>query len=164
MIITPALVILLIIVFTLLYLFLKTVDKRTWLVAIISLVLTPVVYFYMFYPLINIFSNYHHQKYFNSALWIEQPNLRYEMIDYTISSGTLIGKNKDKINTLLGKAEWLSWDEEKKGHNNNKWNYSLGIEPGAFNTNKDCIEILFVDDKVKKIRTYSEEINYDDEE
>ena len=40
MIITPFLVIAMIVVFVLLFLFFKTVDKRKWLVLIVSLVLT----------------------------------------------------------------------------------------------------------------------------
>lgn len=81
MIITPLLVIFMIFVFVLLYLFLKTVDKREWLIVLISLIMTPLVYFYMFYPFVNIISNYHHQKYFDAEAWSEKPALRYEMID-----------------------------------------------------------------------------------
>ncbi len=86
MIITPLFVIFLIIVFVLLFLFLNTVDKRKWLSALISVVLTPFVYFFMFYPFLNIISSYHHQKYFDSEAWIDQPALRYEMINSTIKT------------------------------------------------------------------------------
>ncbi len=161
--ITPLLVIFLLLVFVLLYLFLKTVDKRKWLAALLSLVLTPVVYFYMFYPFVNIISNYHHQKYFNSTTWEEEPSLRYEMIDNIIETDTLIGQNKNTVSSLLGIYEWLTWDATKKDHNSNKWNYGLGIEPGAFNDEKDCIEVIFEADKVKAVRHYSEIINYDNE-
>jgi hypothetical protein len=114
MIITPLLIIFLVIVFVLLFLFFNTVDKRKWLSGLISIVLTPFVFFFMFYPFLNIISNYHHQKYFNSEAWTEKPALRYEMIDYTISSDTLIGFSKEKITSLLGKEEWLSWNDIKK--------------------------------------------------
>ena len=125
MIITPLLVIFMIFVFVLLYLFLKTVDKREWLIVLISLIMTPLVYFYMFYPFVNIISNYHHQKYFDAEAWSEKPALRYEMIDSTIDTDTLKGKSKTEIETLLGKAEWLTWDDAKKSHDDNKWNYGL---------------------------------------
>jgi hypothetical protein len=161
MIITPFLVIFMIVVFVLLFLFLNTVDRRKWLTALISLVLTPFVYFYMFYPFVNIVSNYHHQKYFDSEAWIEKPALRYEMIDNTIESDTLIGVSKEKITSLLGNYEWLTWDESLKAHNDNKWNYALGIEPGAFNGEKECVEIIFKDDKVTELRHYQEEIIYE---
>ncbi|WP_299124694.1 hypothetical protein [uncultured Winogradskyella sp.] len=164
MIITPLLVIFMVVVFVLLFLFLNTVDKRKWLSALISLVLTPFVYFYMFYPFVNILSNYHHQKYFDSEAWIEKPSLRYEMIDSTIESDTLISASKEKIVSLLGKEEWLSWDDAKKAHDNNRWNYALGIEPGAFNDKKDCVEITFKNDKVISIKTYQEEIIFENEE
>ena len=148
MIITPLLVIFLIIVFVLLFLFLNTVDKRKWLSGLISLALTPLVFFFMFYPFLNIISSYHHQKYFDSDAWTEKPALRYEMIDNTIKSDTLIDASKEQITSLLGKAEWLTWDEAKKAHDTNKWNYGLGLEPGAFNTEKECLELVFKDNKV----------------
>lgn len=164
MIVTPLLVIFMVVVFVLLFMFLTTVDKRKWLSALISLVLTPFVYFYMFYPFINILSNYHHQKYFDSEAWTEKPALRYEMIDHTIESDTLIGASKEKITTLLGKEEWLSWDDAKKIYDTNKWNYGLGIEPGAFNDKKECVEITFKNAKVIALKTYSEEITFENEE
>lgn len=163
MIVTPLLVIFLVIVFVLLFLFLNTVDKRKWLSAIISLVLTPFVFFFLFYPFLNIISSYHHQKYFDSDTWIENPALRYEMIDNTIESDTLIDASKEKIRTLLGKEEWLTWDDDKKAHDTNKWNYGLGIEPGAFTNEKECVEITFQNDKVIALKTYQEDITYENE-
>jgi hypothetical protein len=163
MIITPFLVIFMAVVFVLLFLFLNTVDKRKWLSALISLVLTPFFYFYLFYPFVNILSSYHHQKYFDNEAWIENPSLRYEMIDSTIESDTLMGSSKEKITTLLGKEEWLSWDESKKAHDTNKWNYALGIEPGAFNDKIESVEITFKKNKVIALRPYQEEIKYEDE-
>lgn len=153
-----------IVVFVLLFMFLNTVDKRKWLTGIISLILTPFVYFYMFYPFVNIVSNYHHQKYFDSEAWIEKPALRYEMIDNTIESDTLIGLSKTEIEKQLGNYEWLSWDDKKESHDNNKWNYALGIEPGVFNGEKECVELIFTNDKVSEVRHYQEEITYENEE
>ena len=164
MIITPLLVILMLVVFILLFLFLNTVDKRKWLTFLISLILTPLAYFYVFYPFINIISNYHHQKYFNSEAWIEKPALRYEMIDSTIETDTLIGKTKSEIEQLLGKPEWLTWNDAIKNHDNNLWNYGLGIEPGAFTEEKSNVEIKFNNDKVLKLTTYNEVITYEDEQ
>lgn len=163
MIITPLLILFLIVVFVLLFLFLSSVDKRKWLSVLISLVLTPFVYFFMFYPFLNIISSYHHQKYFDSETWIEKPALRYEMIDSTIESDTLIGASKEKITTLLGKEEWLSWNDTKKAHDTNKWNYGLGIEPGAFTDKKECVEITFQNNKAIALRTYEEDITYKNE-
>lgn len=156
-------VIFMLVVFVLLYLFLKTIDKRKWLSALIGIALTPIVYFYVFYPFINILSSYHHQKYFDNVAWLEKPELRYEMIDDTIASDTLIGNSKKEIAQLLGKEEWLTWDDAKKTHDTDKWNYALGIEPGAFNTKKECVEIIFKDDKVIALRSYQEEITYENE-
>lgn len=163
MIITPWLVIFMLIVFVLVFLFVNTIDKRKWLTFIISLVLTPLIYFYMFYPFINIISSYHHQKYFDAENWKEKPALRYEMIDHTIETDQFIGKSKQDIVGLLGTYEWLSWNDSLKAHNDNKWNYGLGIEPGAFNDYKECLEISFIENKVIALRTYEEEVTYDDE-
>mgnify|MGYP000721972592 CR=1 FL=1 len=163
MIITSFLVIFMVVVFILLFLFLNTVDKRKWLSGLISLILTPFVYFYMFYPFVNILSSYHHQKYFNSEAWIEKPALRYEMIDSTLESDTLIGFTKSEIESTLGKHEWLTWNAATKAHDTNKWNYGLGIEPGAFNDKKECVEITFENDKVITLKPYQEDIKYEDE-
>lgn len=164
MIITASLVILMCIVFVLVFLFVNTIDKRKWLTFLVSLISTPFIYFYMVYPMINIFSNYHHQKYFTSELWIEKPALRYEIFDDMMYSEALIGESKTEISTCLGTYEWLSWDDATKDHDANKWNYSLGIEPGAFNTEKECIEIVFINDKVDMINTFKEPIKFNDKE
>ena len=164
MIITPWLVLFMLLVFILVFLFINTIDKRKWLTFLISLVVTPLVYFYVFYPFVNIISSYHHQKYFNAQDWREKPALRYEMVDHTVESDTLIGKSKAEISALLGTYEWLSWNESQKAHDDNKWNYSLGIEPGAFNSDKECLEVRFKNNKVIALRTYQEEITYDNEE
>jgi len=157
------LVIAMLFVFVLLFLFLNTIDKRKWLSAIIGLILTPLAYFHILYPFINIFSSYHHQKYFDSSAWVEKPGLRYEMIDHTISSDTLIGKSKATITTLLGEREWLAWDSIANDFNPNKWNYGLGIEPGAFNDKKECVELTFKDNKLIKVMPFQEEITYNEE-
>lgn len=161
MIITVPLVILMCLVFVLVFLFVKTIDHRKWLTILVSLVLTPLIYFYALYPMLNIFSNYHHQKYFSSELWNEKPALRYELADHMIDSEVLLGQSKTDVKSLLGTYEWLSWDDEKKDHDPNQWNYSLGIEPGAFNTEKECVTITFSNDKVIDVTPYKEAIKFD---
>jgi len=148
----------------LLFLFVKTIDKRKWLTLLVSLIITPFVYFYAVYPMVNIFSNYHHQKYFSSELWKDKPTLRYELSDDMLSSEILTGKSKSEIESLLGTYEWLSWNDNNKDHDSNKWNYSLGIEPGAFNTEKECLEITFKDHKVVNVLAYKELIKLDAED
>ncbi|HEX9828226.1 MAG TPA: hypothetical protein VGA80_16625 [Flavobacteriaceae bacterium] len=162
MIITPSIVIFNLIIFVLVFLFVKTIDKRKWLGVLVSLVLTPIVYAYVFYPIMNIFSSYHHEKYFKSAVWMEKPTLRYEMTNDILKTDTLIGKSKPEIQQLLGTYEWLSWNESIKNHDDNLWNYALGMKPGAMNTKKECMTIIFKDNKVAIIETYNEEITFDD--
>lgn len=161
MIITPLIVIFFVSIFVLVFLFVKTIDKRKWLAVLVSLVLTPLVYFYVFYPILNIFSSYHNEKYFDSETWIEEPSSRYEMTNNILESDTLIGKTKPEIQQLLGTYEWLSWNDSIKDHDENLWNYALGMKPGAMNTKKECMTIIFKDGKVANIETYNEEITFD---
>ena len=161
MIVTPLFVLFNLIVFILVFLFINTIDKRKWLTLIISLLITPIAYFYAFYPFINIFSNYHHQKYFESEAWIEEPALRYEMSDHMIESDTLHKLSKSEIEKLLGKYEWLGWDSALETHDDDIWNYNLGIEPGAFNTMKEHVVIQFKNNEVINITTLKEEITFE---
>ena len=97
MILTPLFVVFLIIVFVLVWLFVKTIDERKWLTLIVSIVLTPIVYYYVFYPLLNIFSSYHHQKHFDAAAWKEAPALRYEMSNEIHELQLFKGKTKAEV-------------------------------------------------------------------
>ena len=164
MIITVPLVIMMSITFVLVFLFVKTIDKRIWLTFLVSLAIAPLVYFYAVYPMINIFSNYHHQKYFSAETWQDKPALRYELSNDIITSEILKGKTKTEVESLLGIHEWLSWNDVKKKHDTNKWNYGLGLEPGAFNTQKECLELLFENNKVVDLRLYKEEQELDAKE
>jgi hypothetical protein len=137
------------------------VDQRKWLVAILSLVLTPLVYFFVFYPFLNIISPYHHQKYFDSDQWKEEPALRYEMIDQMEASAELIGITEGKATKILGKPEWYSWDEALKQYDSTKWNYGLGIEPGAFNNKKTNALFVFENGLLTDISSYKEEISHE---
>lgn len=162
MIITPAFIILFSVVFILVWLFARTIDKRKWVSLLISIVLTPVVYFYVFYPLINIFISYHHQKYFDSEAWQEKPALRYEMSDNILSDSLFIGKTKKEVETLLGKSEWYGWDDAIKANSSEKWNYNLGFKPGAFNMMQECIELEFKNSEVENVRQYQLEKTFEE--
>jgi hypothetical protein len=164
MIITPLLIVFICLVFVLVFLFVKTIDKRKWLTILVSLALTPIVYFYAFYPFLNIISSFHHQKYFNADAWEEKPGLRYEMVDNIVNSDDFLGKNKTEVETLFGKQEWLAWDDALKIHDINKWNYGLGLVPGAFNEDKECLTVVFENDKVVGFERFQEKIVFDDEE
>ncbi|UKM63737.1 hypothetical protein GSB9_00283 [Flavobacteriaceae bacterium GSB9] len=161
MIITTTFIILMIIVFILVWLFINTIDKRKWLTFLVSLALAPIVYFYVFYPLLNIFSSYHHKKHFNAEAWKESPGLRYEMSDNILNDSVFIGKTKTEIAQFLGKSEWYGWDDTLKTNTPNKWNYNLGLKPGAFNNKQECIEIQFEKNKVKTVSQYQLERSFE---
>ena len=94
MIYTPTLIISCIIIAVLLFLFLNTIDnKRKLLNTVLAIAITPLAYFYIWYPISTIFLPYHHQKQFESNSWSEKPGLRYEMIDNMIATNFLIGKS-----------------------------------------------------------------------
>lgn len=161
MIITPLLVFFLVFVFIAVWLFVNTIDKRKWLTFLVSLVLTPIVYFYLFYPMLNIFSSYHHKKYFDAVAWEEKPELRYEMANQLIKDSLLIGKNKNDIKVLLGKPEWFGWDNNLKANSEEKWNYNMGFVPGAFNNMQECLELEFKNNIVESIRPYQLEKEFE---
>ena len=161
MIITPVYIILLLVVFALVWLFINTIDKRKWLSFLISLGLTPIVYFYLFYPMLNIFSSYHHLKYFESEAWAEKPAYRFEMSGHMIDENLFIGKTKKETETLLGTSEWYGWDDSIKANSPDKWNYNLGFKPGAMNMTQECIELVFKNDSVKSISQYQMEKKFE---
>lgn len=154
MIVTPLFAIFLIVVFIGVWLFINTIDRRKWLTIAVSLVLTPIVYFYLFYPMLNIFCSYHHEKYFDAEAWQDQPQLRYEMATQILKDSLLIGKNKNDITSLLGKPEWFGWDNHLKTNSPEKWNYNLGFKPGAFNNMQECLELEFSNNIVKQVKPY----------
>ena len=161
MIITPTFVISLVFVFALVWLFVNTIDKRKWLTFLVSLVLTPIVYFYVFYPILNIFSRYHHEKHFDPEAWEEDPALRFEMTHEILNDSIFIGKNKNEVESLLGESEWYGWDDAIKANSPDKWNYNMGFKPGAFNNMQECIELNFENNKVKSVSTYQLEKTFD---
>lgn len=154
MIITPLFIVFFTVVFILVFIFSRTIDKRKWVALLISLVLTPVIYFYVFYPFINIFCSYHHQKYFDDEAWKEKPALRYEMSDEMIRDSLFIGKHKNEVQNKLGTSEWYGWDDSLKANSPEKWNYNLGFKPGAFNMMQECMELVFKQDTVNSVTQY----------
>ena len=150
---TPILIISCIIIFALLYLFINTIDdSKKWLNIILALAITPLMYFYIWYPISTIFLPYHHHKQFNNESWSKNPGLRYEMIDHMIKTDFLKGKSKTEIGRLLGKVEWLSWNKNSNDFDTNVWNYGLGLIPGAFQDIKEDVEISFKNDKVELVK------------
>lgn len=150
---TPVLLISCIIIFVLLYLFINTIDEsKKWLNIILAILITPILYFYLWYPISTIFLPYHHHKQFNSSEWSEKPGLRYEMIDNMIETDFLTGKSKEDVSKLLGKVQWLSWNHANKDFDPNVWNYGLGLIPGAFEDIKEDVEITFKNNKVTLVK------------
>lgn len=161
MILTPLFIVFLSIIFILVWLFANTIDKRKWLSFLISLIFTPIVYFYLFYPLINIFCSYHHEKHFNIDDWKTKPSLRYEMSNEIREKNIFLGKTKKDIESVLGKSEWYGWDDSIKANSQEKWNYNLGYKPGAFNMKQECLELIFKNNLVISIKQYQLETTFE---
>lgn len=161
MIYTPLFFVFFIIVFILVWLFINTIDNRKWLSFLISVIVAPIVYFFIFYPMLNIFSSYHHQKYFNTEAWLKKPALRYEMSKNIITDSLFIGKTKTDVKSQLGTPEWFGWDDTIKANSTEKWNYNLGFKPGALNNMQECIELTFYNQKVKTVRQYQLEQQFE---
>ena len=160
MIVTPLFVFFLVIVFVVVWLFINTIDKRKWLTLIVSLALTPIVYFYLFYPMLNIFSSYHHEKYFDAEAWKKKPAFRYEMAKY-VKSELLTEKSKEDVELLLGEPEWFGWNDSIKANSPELWNYNLGFKPGALNNMQECVEIEFKKNIVTTIKQYQLEKTFE---
>lgn len=161
MILTPLFIVFFILVFILVWLFTNTIDKRKWVSFLISLVLAPLAYFFVFYPVLNIFSSYHHEKYFDAEAWDKKPSLRYEMVNHIKSDSLLINKSKKEVETLLGKAEWYGWNDSIKANSTEQWNYNLGFKPGVLNNRQECIEIVFKNNVVSHLRHYQLEKTFE---
>jgi hypothetical protein len=157
MILTIPLILFFLLVFFLLWKFVKTIDERKWLTFIVSVLFTPLFYFYLFYPLLNIFSSYHHQKYFDTNAWKETPKLRFEMSNQIVDNQLFKDKTKSEVQNSLGTSEWFGWDEQIKENSPEKWNYNLGFKPGAFNTQQECLELVFKNGIVVKSTQYQME-------
>lgn len=161
MIITVPLVISFIVTFVLVWLFVKTIGNKKWLSFLIAIVITPFAYFYLLYPMVNIFSSYHHEKYFNTEDWEDYPAQRFEMMSDILNDTTFIGETKAEIKSKLGKAEWYGWDDAIKANSKDKWNYNLGFKPGAFTKDQECLEFVFKNDTLKSIRNYQLEKKFE---
>ncbi|AUP77948.1 hypothetical protein [Flavivirga eckloniae] len=161
MILTPLFITFLVLVFVLVWLFANTIDKRKWVSLLISLVLTPFAYFYVFYPVLNIFSSYHHQKHFDAEMWKDKPALRYEMSREIVDENLFLSKTKEEVETILGKSEWFGWDRSIKANSPDKWNYNLGFKPGAFNNMQECIELVFNNNAVVSVKQYQLEKTFE---
>jgi len=157
MILTIPLILFFLLVFFLLWKFVKTIDERKWLTFIVSVLFTPLLYFYLFYPLLNIFSSYHHQKHFDTIAWKEVPELRFEMSNQIVDTQLFKDKTKSEVQSALGTSEWFGWDAHLKENSPEKWNYNLGFKPGAFNTQQECLELVFKNGIVVKSTQYQME-------
>lgn len=159
---TPTLIISCIIIIILLYLFLNTIDNnKKWLNVLLAIIITPLMYFYIWYPISTIFLPYHHHKQFNIEAWNKKPGLRYEMIDQMIKTNFLTGKSKEEVSKLLGRVQWLSWNNTTNDFDPNVWNYGLGLIPGAFQDIKEDIEITFKNNKVTLVKLSHTEYTFE---
>lgn len=161
MVITAGLIISFIIVFALAWLFIKTIGDNKWISLLVSIIATPILYFYLFYPMLNIFSSYHHQKHFDTENWAKFPQLRYEMLDQLNNNNQLIGLTKKEITAKFGTVEWFGWDAATQANSKEQWCYNLGFKPGAFNNLQECLELKFKNNTVVAVKNYQLEKEFE---
>jgi hypothetical protein len=116
----------------------------------------------VFYPLLNIFSSYHHEKHFDAEAWAEKPAYRYEMSNEITNKNLFLGKTKKEVKAILGTSEWYGWDDSIKANSPDKWNYNLGYKPGAFNMMQECLELEFKNNTVASIKQYQLETKFEE--
>ncbi len=88
---------------------------------------------------------YQFEERFDQERWRSQPRMRYKMADDIIESQLLIGKPKDEVIVILGKAN-SSLSEEK-----DLFFYRLGTPPSFFEAKREQLLIIFVDQKVIEV-------------
>ena len=74
------------------------------------------------------------------------------MSNHIVENQLFNGKTKSEVQKALGKSEWYGWNDSIKANSPEKWNYNLGFKPGAFNTQQECLELIFKHDTV--VRSY----------
>ncbi|WP_299114640.1 hypothetical protein [uncultured Winogradskyella sp.] len=82
------------------------------------------------------------EKRFDKVLWENNSTQRYQMVDDLIESQILLGKTKDEVIVLLGQP-YSSSNVEK-----DIFIYRLGDQPSFFNSRKEHLLILFINQKV----------------
>ncbi|WP_422107011.1 outer membrane protein assembly factor BamE domain-containing protein [Winogradskyella sp.] len=82
---------------------------------------------------------------FDKQRWKNQPDSRYQMIDDLIESQLLMGTTKAQVISLLGEPTSSSQTDK------DSFIYNIGDPPSFFNSRKEHLLIIFVDQKVDEV-------------
>ena len=83
------------------------------------------------------------------------------MIDHMIETNYLNGKSKEDVAKILGKVQWLSWNDANNDFDPDVWNYGLGLIPGVFDDTKEDVEITFKNNKVTLVKLSQAEYTFE---
>lgn len=98
---------------------------------------------YLFIQMLFIYAMFDFpEKEFDSKIWKNDPENRFELSKNLIDSNLLIGKTKDQVVQILGKTENFKADV---------WVYYLGFLPSPGNIDPDILQITFENEKVIKV-------------
>ena len=82
---------------------------------------------------------------FTQEQWRTNPSQRYKLVDNLIESQLLIGKSKDEVIVLLGEPY------SKSNVKEDIFIYRLGKQPSFFNSRKEHLLIIFVNQQVDEV-------------
>ncbi len=85
------------------------------------------------------------EKRFDKTQWESDPMHRYQMVDDLIESQLLMRKSKPEVIAILGEPTSSS-NEEK-----DIFVYNIGDPPSFFNSRKEHLLIIFVNQKVDEV-------------
>ena len=109
-----------------------------------TVVLTPVVFYSIFF-IILLYPSYYVNQSFNKVEWDNNREERYKMSADLIKNNVLLGKTKQEV------IEWLGDEEGRNKSQLNEFTYYLGFVPGPFNIDPDVLVVYFRDGKVWKV-------------
>jgi len=82
------------------------------------------------------------EKRFDEAQWKSNRTQRYKMVDNLIESQILIGKTKDEVILLLGQPNYSANTQK------DVLAYRLGDQPSFFESRREYLLIIFINQKV----------------
>lgn len=116
--------------------------KRKFIVLMISVITTPIIYMAIILSLI-IGISYYPDRDFDKEQWFNNKEKRYELSHDIIESKMLIGKSKNEVQQILGN-EYSSDGEDH-------WMYELGFRPQLFVIDPDVLDVIFYNGKVVRV-------------
>lgn len=108
---------------------------------VVSLIMSPFVYFLLVYGYFMI-SAYYPDRTFDRDAWLNDREIRYEYTQSLRKQQLLDGKTQEEVKEYLGEPD------EKTA---TTFTYYIGFKPSVFKIDPDCLVIEFENNKVSEI-------------